>query len=1039
MRPWASFVGAWLPIAIAALLPFAACTVKEPQASTYFDRTIAPILTTSCARSPTGAGCHVASPKGNAFGNLDVSTFEGVDRRRDLLASYGPYGQATLLLKNVSPLSLTVRAFDGQSVTVTTDIKHAGGPILDPAAGAYATLRRWIESGGATANNTGAPPLQTASLPCDSATPSAPGFDPVTDPSTPDYAQFRDRASPLLALRCGAGNCHGSAMNALHLTCGDSPEQVRWNYFAATDYLGRTPEESEIVRRPLAPGAGGSFHEGGAIFQTAGDEGYATLLAWAQAHGPLELGSATAEFDFFAHRVQPLLVKKGCMLLHCHSTSIFHDYRLSGGAGGAFSLAATRRNYALSLAQLSLESPGVDASRLVRKNLYRPEVAAGGAGIVHRGGPLLEDFQDSLASAAACDARTYDYEKGSLDAIPAYCVIREWFGRERRARALAPLSAVVYVSRRIPAGADRLQDFDLYAPGAELMIAPASLTADGNVTLTGTPLSANAGCGLTPSSADIRRPSVSWDGSRIAFAARASATEPLAIYEMSAGGAGCRKHAAIDAGPSSANGLLVHDFDPAYSPPDAGGEERLVFASTRGNLASDAYDYQGPQRTPADPTKPNANLYVYEPAPKTPGASRIRQLTYLLDLERAPSFMSDGRLIFTTEKRAPGFYQLALRRMNLDGGDYHPLYGQRGSIGYREVTQGVQLADKNFAAIFSNPGARHRGGALGIINRSIGVDLGSAAPNDYPIDATVLDPAAPSSPEPAFFVHSLRFPDEGAHGVYASPAALPGGKVLVSFGEAGDPASFDGDYDLYVVDPASGAKSKLLGADGQAEIDAVPVYARAVRDIYASGPGQPNTYAMVEGETTADVTVHDMRMLASLLFQNTPTGRVVEEGLDHFDLYEDLPPTPEVTTFEASDPTFVTRDAFGPVYVRRRLLGTVPVASDGSARYRVPGGVPFVIRLGDTEVSTRLGLPRFQREEMMLTPGEHEHELMARPFFDGFCGQCHGSTSGRPVDVAMRPDVLAGASATIARSAPATDLSLAPSQRGPITGPPSVP
>ncbi len=41
--------------------------------------------------------------------------------------------------------------------------------------------------------------------------------------------------------------------------------------------------------------------------------------------------------------------------------------------------------------------------------------------------------------------------------------------------------------------------------------------------------------------------------------------------------------------------------------------------------------------------------------------------------------MQDGRLIFTTEKRAPGFYQLALRRQNLDGGDYHPLYAQRGT------------------------------------------------------------------------------------------------------------------------------------------------------------------------------------------------------------------------------------------------------------------------------------------------------------------------------------------------------------------------
>ena len=67
-----------------------ACTTKEPQPSTYFDRTISPILTTSCVRTNTGAGCHVADAKGNAFGNLDLAIFAGVDQRRDLLARLRP-------------------------------------------------------------------------------------------------------------------------------------------------------------------------------------------------------------------------------------------------------------------------------------------------------------------------------------------------------------------------------------------------------------------------------------------------------------------------------------------------------------------------------------------------------------------------------------------------------------------------------------------------------------------------------------------------------------------------------------------------------------------------------------------------------------------------------------------------------------------------------------------------------------------------------------------------------------------------------------
>src|SRR5262249_42156780 len=161
--------------------------------------------------------------------------------------------------------------------------------------------------------------------------------------------------------------------------------------------------------------------------------------------------------------------------------------------------------------------------------------------------------------------------------------------------------------------------------------------------------------------------------------------EPLQVYEMNADGTGCKKHDGIDAGPANSNGLLVHNFDPAYSPPDSAGHVHIVFASTRGNLKSDAYGYDGTQRTPADPTKPNANLYVYEPDPQNPTQNRVRQLTFLLNMERYPSFMADGRVILTTEKRAPSFYQLALRRINVDGGDYHPLYGQRSSIGYHEA------------------------------------------------------------------------------------------------------------------------------------------------------------------------------------------------------------------------------------------------------------------------------------------------------------------------------------------------------------------
>src|SRR5205085_922230 len=107
-------------------------------------RSISPILTTSCVRTNTGAGCHVVDPKGNALGNLDLSSFDGLNRRRDLLVDYGPYGQPALLLKNIDPFQVEVQGYDGVKAVVTTDIKHAGGSILDANGTGYQTLRRWI-------------------------------------------------------------------------------------------------------------------------------------------------------------------------------------------------------------------------------------------------------------------------------------------------------------------------------------------------------------------------------------------------------------------------------------------------------------------------------------------------------------------------------------------------------------------------------------------------------------------------------------------------------------------------------------------------------------------------------------------------------------------------------------------------------------------------------------------------------------------------------------------------------------------------------
>jgi hypothetical protein len=1009
--------GLALVLALGAAVGAASCSrADDPEETTFYDRKIGPILSSSCASSPTQSGCHVAADdRGNALGNLDLQSYASLAQRRDLLLDYGPYGLPALLLRVVPPQQLRLTSWDDDVQVVTTDVAHDAGALLDVTSVSFSTLDKWIRN-GATQNNAPAKPLEKTLTACSTELGSDPLFDPSIEPSAGDFAIFRERVNPVLGGGCAAGNCHGSRTNSLYLTCGDSPEQLRWNYFAAGDYVSANPSASEILRRVLPPSRGGTFHEGGAVFESADDDGYRALSDWAaQKGGP---GNAPADpgFSFFAKRVQPMLVKRGCMQINCHASSMFHDYRLRGGSGGHFGLPATRRNYELTLQEVALESPDPNASRLLRKNLAPPP---GGAGIVHRGGALFSGDGDP----AACDLAAA--ESGPLDEQRPYCVIVAWLALERAARMAGaqPLSAIVYVERPPAPRPNTAQDFELFAPGADLVLAPVTPDAAGDPSPTGSAQSLLAQCGLS-AGIDVRRPSVSWDGKRVAFAARSSAAEPLRVYVLDLGAGSCALEPTIAAPPVDSEGqpidpagALVHDFDPAFSP-----DGRVVFASTRGNLSASSGIAIGPSRTPADPSKQNANLYVLE-------SGKIRQLTFLSNQELAPAFMSDGRVIFTAEKRAPGFYQLAGRRQNLDGGDYHPLFGQRATIGYDQLTDVVELADQNLAAILSDRGALHGAGTLAIINRSIGVDQLSTDPAHY-----TQEPAAIDWPNPAFYQRAIRILDSGAGatpgaaaaGAYRNPSPLPNGKLLASYApNVVDVGNFDGRFEIVVVDPISAQRSSLFSDPQNDLLWPAAVYARQDHGVFDTRLDEPNgasrlTPAASDGR--AEVLFLDVPLLSSLLFQNTRSGRKIPPT-GQLELWQSLPPEPGITGFGQSP--FELTDQYGPLYVRRQLLGSVPLHSDGSAKVSLPGGAAIVIGT-DVQLSGD-GTPSFhhQREELQFYPGELARQGFPRSLFDGLCAGCHGSVTGFETRIAVNPDILTSASNVLARDAQPLDLTTA--------------
>jgi hypothetical protein len=1007
LRGWPALVSM---LAIAAL----GCKQEPPSAFSFYEERINPILEVGCQRQTTG--CHVDDGRGFALGNLDLTSYDSLMRRRDLLPAYGPYSAGVLLLKAGSPIDVNVRTIDPpdpadpelRRVRITTDIRHAAGEgAIARGSTGYAALKQWID-GGFARNGVPVHRPQRSRGACMSGVIERDGIDidaPLVDEAS--YQQFVNEVQPVLEERCAGSQCHGNAQADLALTCGDSPAERRWNYEVAVRFLDEVPSASELLRRPLAKIAGGAFHEGGDIFGDVDDPEYRKILAWARStveRSPqlLEFGEADDGLRFYGNRVQPVLVRKGCMFLNCHSPAMFHDLRLRGGVGGAFSSIATRRNYEMMRALLAVDSPDPQQSRVIAKNLCPP--GSGGRGIPHRGGALFEDFggcADAATRAGTDQCASFDADGGDLNEVPAYCVLSRWHAIEREAAislgdlpAQAGPSGVVFVARS--EGIGGVRDFDQFQPGADLLIAGASTTGAGELQL-GPARSILGGCGLA-GSVDVRSTAVRWDAAKIAFAARTSASAPLRIYELNADGTGCAQLSGLNPSAPEQDGILLHDFDPAYAP-----DGRLVFASTRGNLSGES-DLRGPTRTPAS-LAPNANLYVFE-ADRTPA---VRQLTFLLNQEVAPSFMVDGRVIFTAEKRAEDFHQLATRRMNLDGGDYHPLIAQRESIGFESATEVVELPNKNLAFVGAGLAAADGGGSIVIVNRSIGPDQDDRDPGDRS------------------YVHSVTQPVsdvfDGATGVYRSPAPLPSGRLLVSCDlDATDVAAPGHHYGLCELDAAMGGTPRVLWSDpARIALEPQPLWAREARPVFTSRSDEANASTRVD-PSRQDAIVHylDVPLLGTLMFSNTREGRPIRDDIASVKLFESRPPPADAETFGQLG-SRVIRDDFGEFYQELRERGNAALEADGSLRAQLPGGVPLVLELGGDGGRTlsfgedaRFRGALRQREEMQFYPGERAKQSMPRRLFNGICAGCHGSVSGRELDVVVDVDLLTSASRTMA-------------------------
>lgn len=1008
------------PLSIACrLLPVACCLLlfgcddQPPAGPMYYERVIQPILTQNCVFNQ--GACHKDDGNGNALGNLDLTSYANTTRRRDVLRSFGSFPVPLLLLKasgaNVPPIPYK-GSTDGTTKFFTSEIQHAGGATLSVTSSAFLELQKWLANGAAEDGSVVVKQQQMGTGPCNpdfmTVRPDVAAELPTVDTSSQAFKDFTANVEPVITKSCAFSTCHSGEQSDFFLTCqGDgSNDASKFNFLEAQAFVGNPPETSLLLLKPLAPAGGGTVHTGGVFFKDKNDSTWKQLSSWVAEVGAQGAGAALSDGEkFFDDYVMPIFLKRGCALEACHSPGAANDFKLRAGTQGFISRFSLRSNYDAARREFLVpDVPDVRQSRLVKKPVV--SVAEGGFGLTHRGGPPLESPGEVLDPALCPQPFPTD---GS--ATP-FCTLVEWHKRERtallaagQADAMSAGSTLPIVAVSRPPDDDRAIDFDTYRPGADLVIGNVALGALGDIqpstgTVTGSLLGNCAGVAADRSNVDVRHPAVAYDASKVAFAMRLGASDTLDIYEVTLDAAHtCTK--VTDGNGQSQNGILEHNTDPMYAP-----DGTLVFASTRGKAGS------GPSLSQKY-FKPQTDLWRM---PKTAsGYGAPEQMTALLGSELSPAMMANGQVTMTSEKASADFYQLSGRRINWDLTDYHPLLAQRAispgfdpytqtmamhpSVNYAQATDIREAVDRNFVLVLSDVGTRGNGGTLATFNRSIGPFESDRSDLQFLKALVILDPAATGR--------------AGAtQGAYRSPFPLPDGRVLASYdGAITDLSAQTPRYDLVVVDPKNGMRSGVAGFNGGGKswVEAVLVYKREPK------PAFKNLTQLVFGghvdpSDPAHGEVHypDLPMLGTLLVANLRTGRFVDmlRAGTQLVIYQDLPP-PDV----ASGMAGATGSQM--VYQNRKELGRAPLASDGSVKARLPSLTPLIVEVQDSSGNKIFTMS----EEDQLGPGERISRGVPQKFFNSVCGGCHGSVSGKELDVAIDPDALTGASVSLSRDA----------------------
>lgn len=395
---------------------------------------------------------------------------------------------------------------------------------------------------------------------------------------------------------------------------------------------------------------------------------------------------------------------------------------------------------------------------------------------------------------------------------------------------------------------------------------------------------------LSTGFASAADPDVSFDGTRIVFAGKRAPTDSWNIFEIGVDGSGLRQ--------------VTRDMGDCRSP---------VYLSTLYTIISTDPWYQiaftstGAGEDNELGRVPSTHLY----SSRLDG-SQVRRLTFNLSSDLDPFLMQDGRLLFASWQRSTlrrgALGRIALMAANSDGTDLSIFATHEGF----RIKQ-MPCTTTSGLAVF------------------VGADSNTWDGAGHLASVTLRRP-----------MHSYEQITSADDGLFSWPSPLLDGSILVSH----RPAGRAGRNSVHRLYPTTGARELVFDEQTFHNIQAKVVQARPQPDGRSSVVTEEDPNGELYG---LNVTITDLRNPAWMADGTVARLRVIE-GIAHRFAEDSASPADDPSS--ARDSRAMSPDSCPagiPPLVRKRLLGDIPVQSDGSFYVKVPANTPIQLQALDSE------------------------------------------------------------------------------------------